>query len=325
MKYHLFSATSRIVGLLLVSANAVAQSYPERPIRWIVPAAAGGGADVSARVYAVEMSRILGQQVVIDNRPGAAGTIGIGLVARAAPDGYTVGAGNITNFVMNRSTAPRTNYDPDRDLKAVVQTHFQPNMLVVAPATPARSVAELRELAKKSPGKLLYASSGNGSSLHFAGELFKMMSGAEITHVPYSSLPIAINDLIGGRVQMVFDNMTSAAPHVRAGRLRGLGVTSLARSNSMPEMPTIHESGLPGYELIVWSGIVAPAKTPAAIINRLNMSTNEILKTPAVREKLNALGVDLAGGSSAAFTKFIAAEVSKWADVAKRAGIKSEQ
>lgn len=314
-----------VAAVLLLFSGAASAAYPERPIRWIVPAAAGGGADVSARVYAAELSRILGQQVVIDNRPGAAGTIGIGLVARAAPDGYTLGAGNITNFVMNRSTAPKTSYDPDRDLQAVIQTHFQPNMLVVAPSTPARSVAELRELAKKSPGKLLYASSGNGSSLHFAGELFKMMSGAEISHVPYSSLPIAINDLIGGRVQMIFDNMTSAAPHVRAGRLRGLGVTSLTRSNSMPEMPTIHESGLPGYELIVWSGIVAPAKTPAATINRLNMSTNEVLKTPAVREKLNALGVDLAGGSSAVFTKFIAAEVSKWAEVAKRAGIKPEQ
>lgn len=276
--------------LLLAWSNATLAAYPERPIRWIVPAAAGGGADVSARVYAAELSRMLGQQVVIDNRPGAAGTIGIGLVARAATDGYTLGAGNITNIVTNRATAPKTSYDPDHDLQAVVQTHFQPNMLVVAPATPARSVTELRELAKKTPGKLLYASSGNGSSLHFAGELFRMMSGAEISHVPYSSLPIAINDLIGGRVQMIFDNMTSAAPHVRAGRLRGLGVTSLKRSNSMPEIPTIHESGVPGYEIIVWSGIVVPAKTPAPIINRLNASTNEVLKMTAVREKTECTG-----------------------------------
>lgn len=322
MKQLALAKTGGIAALLFACAGATAAPYPERPIRWIVPAAAGGGADVSARIYAMELSRILGQQVVVDNRPGAAGTIGIGIVARAAADGYTMGAGNSTNIVMNRAAGPKTTYDPDRDLRAVVQTHFQPNMLVVAPVTPVRSVSELRELAKKSPGKLLYASSGNGSSLHYAGELFRLMSGAEIVHVPYSSLPVAINDLIGGRVHMIFDNMTSAAPHVRAGRLRGLGVTSRARSISMPEIPTIQESGLPGYEVIAWSGIVVPAQTPATIIDRLNTATNAALKMPAVREKLNAVGVELVGGSSDIFAKFIATEVVKWAEVAKRAGIK---
>lgn len=308
-------------GLSALAIDAHAQ-FPERPMRWIVPAAAGGGADASVRIVAPELGQVLGQQIVVDNRPGASGTIGIALVAKAPSDGYTLASGNITNLAMSRTTRRALPYDATRDLQAVVQTHYQPNVLTISSAAAARTVAELIALSKGSSDGLAYASSGNGSSLHFAGELFRMLSGARIRHVPYNSVPVAINDLIAGRISLIFDNLSSAAPHVRGGRLRGLAVTSSERSVVLPDLPTLAESGVPGYSLVVWSGLVAPAGTPTRIVDRLNAAVNTVLGMPRVRERLSqGLGLQLVGGDSKQFSRLVAAEIAKWRDVAQKAGI----
>src|SRR5688572_9548842 len=241
----IFSRTAMTL-LLLMWIQCTQAVYPERPLRFIVAAAGGGGADASARIIAPELSRLLGQQVVIDNRPGASGALGINAIARATADGYTFGAGSISNIAMNGATGKTLPYNAETDLQAVVQTHFQPNVLVVSLSLPVKSVSELIEFAKKSAAPPLYASSGNGSSLHFAGELFRMMSGAPIRHVPYNSVPVALNDLIGGRVPIIFDNLSSSAPHVKAGRVRGLAVTGTKRSPALPDLPTVADSGVPG-------------------------------------------------------------------------------
>lgn len=309
---------------LLVLSHQAGAAYPERPLRWIIPAAAGGGADSSARIIAGELTRVLGQQVVVDNRPGASGIIGVDAVAKATPDGYTLGAGNVTNIAMNRAVLPKLPYDPDKDLRAVVQTHFQPNVLVTTLSLPAKSVRELVDYAKKNPGKLLFASSGNGSSLHFAGELFKLLSDTDIGHVPYKSVPVALTDVMAGNVQLIFDNMSSAAPHVRGGRLRALGVTAAQRSAVLPDVPTIAEAGVSGYELVVWSGIIVPAGTPPALVERLNAAVNQVLQPGPVRDRLTSMGLSIVGGSADRFARLISSEAAKWADVAKRARIKAE-
>lgn len=310
-------------GFITVDHEAAA-AYPERPIRWIVPAAAGGGADASARVIAAELGQVLGQQVVIDNRPGASGVIGIDLVAKAAPDGYTMGAGNITNVAMNRAVIAKLPYNAERDLRAVVQTHFQSNVLVATMSLPVKSVAELVDYARKNPGKLLYASSGNGSSLHFAGELFKLTTKTDIVHVPYRSVPLALTDLFAGRVHLILDNMSSIAPHVKGGKVRALGVTSSKRSVVFPELPTIAEAGVKDFEVTVWSGVIVSAGTPAAITARLNTAVNQVLQASHVREKLGSLGLEIIGGTSQQFAMLISNEAAKWADVARKAGIKAE-
>ncbi len=320
----------RFGALALCSIVAVAGSidsfaaYPDRPIRWIVPGAAGSGVDASARIIANELSQIMGQQIVIDNRPGAGGAIGIELVAKASPDGYVMASGNSTNIVMNRTARAKFPYDPDRDLRAVVETHSQPNVLVVSLVLPVTNVAELIDYARKNPGKLMYSSSGNGSSLHLAGELFRLMSGTEIGHVPYASVPVAMNDLFGGRVPMTFGNMSAIAPHVKAGKVRALAVTSAKRSALMPDLPTVAESGLPGYEIVAWGGIVVPGPTPRDIVNKLNAAANKALQAPAVKEKMTSLGLEIVGGSAEEFAKFIRREYVKWSEVARKVGIKPE-
>jgi len=307
----------------IIGGHDSAAAYPERPIRWIVPAAAGGGADASARIIAAELGQVLGQQVVIDNRPGASGVIGIDLVAKAAPDGYTMGAANITNMAMNRAVIAKLPYKPE-ELQAVVQTHFQANVLVTTMALPVKSVSELVEYARKAPGQLLYASSGNGSSLHFAGELFKLTTKTDIVHVPYRSVPLALTDLFANRVQLIFDNTSSIAPHVRGGKVRALGVTSSRRSSVFPELPTIAEAGVKDFEVVVWGGVIVPAGTPASIVARLNTGVNQVLQAGHVREKLRSLGPEIVGGTSQQFASLIAKEAAKWAEVAKKAGIKAE-
>jgi tripartite-type tricarboxylate transporter receptor subunit TctC len=314
-----------VVALLIsfIAGSAYA-AYPDRPIRWVVPAAAGGGADTGARILATELSHVLNQQVVIDNRPGASGIIGIDVVAKAQPDGYTIGAGNITNIAMNRAIMKKLPYDPERDLRAVVQTHFQANVLAIANALPARSVQELVEYARANPDKLSYASSGPGSSLHFAGELFNLTARTQIVHIPYKSVPLALTDLFANRVQLIFDNTSSIAPHIKAGQARALGVTSSKRSAVLPELPTLDEAGVKGYDLVVWSGLIAPAATPAAALERLNAAMNEVLQKREVRDRLAQIGLEVVGGSSQQFAQLIANETKKWAGVARKAGIRGE-
>lgn len=304
--------------------GAACAAYPDRPIRWVVPAAAGGGADASARILAIELTRVLNQQVVIDNRPGASGIIGIDVVAKAQPDGYTIGAGNITNIAMNRAIMTKLPYDPDRDLRAVVQTHFQANVLAVTNALPVRSVQELVDYARAQPGKLSYASSGSGSSLHFAGELFNLTARTQIVHIPYKSVPLALTDLFANRLQLIFDNTSSIAPHINAGQARALAVTSAKRSAVLPDLPTLDEAGVKGYDLVVWSGLIAPASTPAATLEHLNAAVNQVLQKRDVRERLALLGLEIVGGGSQQFAQLITNESKKWAGVARLAGIRPE-
>lgn len=313
-----------LVPVLAIICGSAGAAYPDRPIRWVVPAAAGGGADAGARILAAELSKILNQQVVIDNRPGASGIIGIDVVAKAQPDGYTIGSGNITNIAMNRALMTKLPYDAERDLRAVVQTHFQANVLAVSNALPARSVQELVDYARAQPGKLSYASSGPGSSLHFAGELFNLTMRTQIVHIPYKSVPLALTDLFANRVQLIFDNTSSIAPHVKAGQARALGVTSLKRSTVLPELPTLHEAGVKGYDLVVWSGLIAPAGTPGAALVRLNAAVNEMLQKREVRERLAQLGLEIVGGSAQQFAQLIANESKKWAEVGRQSGIRAE-
>jgi tripartite-type tricarboxylate transporter receptor subunit TctC len=313
-----------VLGLaaLLAAPLALAQSYPERPLRYVIPSAAGGGPDTAARVVMAELGRQLGQQIVIDNRPGGSGAIGTEVIVRATPDGYTIGHGNILTLGINRSVLPRLPYDLDRDLQPVVQMYATPNLLAVTPSLPVKSVRDLIDYAKKNPDGLLYASTGSGSSIHVSGELFKLMTGTQMVHVPFKSAALAITDLTAGRVHLMFDNINSIGPHVKGGRLRGLGVTTLERVAAFAELPTVAESGVPGFEVTAWAGVIVPAKVPKAIVARLNGEINKTLASTTVRERLAAQGLTVLGGTADQFGAHIRKEAAKWADVVKRAGVK---
>ncbi len=300
---------------------ASAADYPQRPIRYIVPSAAGSAADVIARLVATELVKQMGQQVVVDNRPGATGSIAYEVLVRSSPDGYTVAHGT-TNMPVLRALFPRLTYDPDKDMQRVVHFITAPNLLAVTPSLPVKSVKELIQHARANPGKLFFGSTGNGTSIHLSGELFKMMTGTDIVHVPYKAVQQALTEMIGGQLHMMFDNMGTMVPNVRAGRLRGLGVTSLKRSSAVPELPTLAESGLPGFEITVWSGFVAPAGVAKQIVARLNAETNIALTVPALKQKLDSLGYEAVGGTPEQFDAFVKNEVVKWADVIKRSGVK---
>jgi tripartite-type tricarboxylate transporter receptor subunit TctC len=309
------------LGLLLSAPHSMA-AYPDRPIRYVIPSAAGGGPDTAARVVMAELGVRLGQQVVIDNRPGGNGTIGTDVIAKATPDGYTTGHGNILTLGINRSVLPNLPYHPDRDLQPVVQMYFTPNLLAITPSLPVKSVQELIDYAKKNPDKLLFASAASGSSVHVAGELFKLMTGTRMVHVPFKAVSVAITDIVAGRVHLIFDNINSVGPHVKAGRLRGLAVTSARRVPAFAELPTIAETGLTGFEVTAWAGVIVPRGVSRAITDRLNKEVNAVLGVPAVRDKLALQGLEIVGGTAEQFAAHIAKEAAKWADVVKRAGVK---
>ena len=310
-----------LLAFLCAHVTAAAQ-YPERPVRFIVPSAAGGAADINARLLAVELSRQMGQQIVVDNRPGAAGSIGMELIARAVPDGYTIGYGTSAALAINRSLLGRLPYDPEKDLRMVALMGYQPNLLAVAPSLPVRSVNELIAHAKSNPGKLSYGSSGSGTPPHLGMEMFKFMTGTQMVHVPYKAAQQAIAELIAGQVQLLFDNFGSIVPHVKAGRVRGLGVTSKKRSSAFPELPTLDEAGVPGFELTAWGGVVVPAGVPRTTVARLNAEINRALASPSLREKVSMFGYEVAGGTPEQFDMFVKREAAKWADVIKRVGAK---
>ena len=313
------------VALLVVTSAftmAAPAAYPERPIRYIVPSPAGSGADIIARIMTAELSKQMGQQFVVDNRPGASGTIGIDMMARAVPDGHTIGFGTILTLALNRSVLPKLPYDVDKDLIPIVQYTSQPNLLVVTPSLPVKSVQELIGYAKKNPGKLNFASGSIASSPHLSGELFKFMTGTDMVHVRYKGLVLAMTDLTQGRVQLLFGTLAAVAPYVRAGTLRGLAVTGPKRTPIFPELPTVAEAGVPGFEVVAWDGAIAPAGVPKAILARLNAEMNTALTLASVRKKLTGLGVEIVGGTSGQFASHIRKETAKWADVIKRAGVK---
>ena len=316
---HTLAVTLAFV-LGILPADAIAQSYPSRPVRLVVPFPAGGTTDILARAMAEKLSGALGQQFVVDNRPGAGGNIGSDIVAKSQPDGYTLLMGTVGTHAINPSLYPKMPYDHVKDFVPVVLVAGVPNVLVVNPTVPAKTVAELIALAKEKPGTINFASSGNGTSIHLSGELFKLLAGVQIAHVPYKGSAPALTDLIGGQVQIMFDNLPSALPHIKGGKLRALAVTSSKRAPALPDLPTIAESGVAGFEASSWFGILAPAATPRDIVQRINAEANKALHAPDMREKLLAQGAEAVGNSPEFFADYIRTETVKWAKVVKDSG-----
>ena len=305
------------------SDSRTAAAYPTRPVRFIVPFGAGGGPDLTARVLATALSAQLGQALVIDNRPGAAGTIGTELIVRAVPDGYTIGFGSVSTMAINPAMLDKLPYDAIADTQKVVVTYHAPNLLAVTTALPAKSVKELVDLAKASPGKLSFGSNGSGTSGHLSGELFKYMTGTQIVHVPYKAAQQVITDLAANQIQVTFNNIGALLPHVKSGRLRGLGVTGLKRSPAVPDLPAIAET-IPRFEATVWSGVITPRGVHRAIIDRLQIEINKALATPAVADKYTSMGYEPGGGTPQEFETFARSEAAKWGGVVKRSGAKAD-
>jgi tripartite-type tricarboxylate transporter receptor subunit TctC len=307
--------------LAAAASGSSAQSYPNRPVRILVPFPAGAGVDIVARMLGLPLTDLWGQAAVVDNRPGAGGTIACELAAKAAPDGYTLLLGNISTFAMAPSLYKKVNYDPVQSFAPITLVNTSANVLVAHPSVPAATTQALIALAKAKPGQINYASAGSGTSPHLAAELFKSMAGVDLVHVPYKGSPQALTDLLGGQTQIMFASLVSALPHIRPARLRALGVTSLKRAAALPEVPAISEAGLRGYDVSVWMGIVAPAGTPPAIIAQLNRQIAALLQSPDIRERLAVQGLEAASNSPAEFRSYIASEVRKWAVVIKQAGV----
>lgn len=304
-----------------LSAAASAQAYPSKPIRFIVPFAPGGGNDLVARLIGQKLAATWGQQVVVDNRPGAGGNIAAEITARAAPDGHTVFQFNVANAIA-ASLYRKLAYDPIRDFAAVTQIGAAPFILVVHPALRTQTVQEFIALAKAQPGRLNYGSSGNGGASHLLTELFKTMSGTDLVHIPYGGAGPALNDLLAGQVQVMFAIPATALPHVKAGRLRALGVSSPQRSSIAPELPTVSESGVKGFEGSAWYGVVVPARTPPAIVSKINGDIVRILQQSEFKDRLSNQGVDLVGSTPEQFAQFIKSEISKWSRVVRISGAK---
>jgi len=322
MTYRNYFAACVAALVLAASPCALAQAWPSKPIRIVVPFPAGGATDIMARAAAQKMTEAWGQSVVVDNRPGAAGNIGAELVARSPNDGYTMLMGTVGTHAINASLYAKMPYDHVKDFAPVMLVAAVPNVLVVHPSVPANSVAELVAYGKANPGKLNFASSGSGTSIHLSGELFKVSTGLTMQHVPYKGSAPALTDLVGGQVQLMFDNLPPSLPHIKAGRLRALAVTTAARASALPDVPTVAESGLPGFEASSWFGLLAPAGTPADVVAKVNGELARWIATPEAKEKMAAIGAIAAGGTPEDFAKHIAAETAKWARVVKESGAK---
>ncbi len=305
-------------------AAAAADAYPAKPIRFVVAFPPGGGTDIIARVIAQKLSERLAQQVVVDNRPGAGGNIGTDIVAKSAPDGYTMLMGSAGPLAVNASLFAKMPFDPIRDLAPVTLAASTPNVLVVHPSLLARTVKELIALARARPGEINFASSGHGTPAHLAGELFNSMAGVKLIHVPYKGAAPALADLLGGQVQLMFSTMPPALPHVKDGKLRALAVTSRKRSPAAPDLPTLDEAALPGFEAITWHGVVVPAGTPTTVIALLNREIVAILHLPEVVERLSGQGAEALGSTPEEFAAYIRSESVKWAKVVRESGAKAE-
>jgi len=310
-------------GLLLVVCiqYAQAQAFPTRPLRIVVPYPPGGGADFVARAIGPKLGEVLDQPVTVDNRAGAAGIIGTDHVAKSAPDGYTLLLVGF-EFAANASLYSKLPYDSQRDFAPVTLLATYPFVLVANPSLPAQSVKEVIAYARANPGRINYASAGNGSTLHLAGELFKSLAGVDLTHVPYKGGGPAITDLVAGRVQLLFINNAQVASHVKGGRLKLLAVTSASRYSLLPDVATVQEEGVPGFEVLAWAGIVVPAGVPRPIIDRLNTGFERVLQSPDVRERLASLGADLRTSSPEAMHARMDEDIAKWSNVVKSAGIR---
>ena len=306
------------------TAAAAEPEYPSRPLRVVIPFAPGASNDITARLIAPRLSEALRVAVVVDNRPGAGGVLGADLVAKAQPDGYTLLMGSPGPLTVNPVMISQLPYQPKRDFAAVTLIAMVPLILQVNPAIPAKSIQELIVLATATPGKLNYASAGVGSMPHLAGELFKLIAKVDVTHIPYKGSSPAITDLLGGQVSMFFDNMASAVPYVKAGRLRALAITTPKRSAVLPDLPTMIEAGVPAYEAYSWNGVVVPVATPKAAVERLAKEISAVVAHPEIREKMNALGAEIIASSPAAFAAFLDKETQKWGQVVRAANIKPD-
>ena len=306
---------------LIFAATASAQSFPTKPLKIIVPFPAGGTVDFFARVISTKLSEALGQSVLVENRAGAGGNIAAEAVAKAAPDGYTLLMGSEI-IAINTSLYSKIGYDPVKDLAPITLVGTVPNILIVHPGLPVSSVNDLIALAKKTPGKISFASTGQGTSTHLSSELFKLMANIDMLHIPYKGGPPAIADLISGQVNMMFINMPTGITHVRSGKAKIIAVSSIKRVSQLPDVPTVDQAGVKGFETSAWSGLYAPAGTPADIINRLNAEVVKILKQPSVREQLMAQGAEPVGDTPEEFSRFTLAEISKWAKIIKISGAK---
>lgn len=317
------SGTVAAVGSVVMANPVFAQSYPSKPIRLVVPSAAGGAPDVICRLLSNELSVALGQPIIIDNKPSAGGALGMSEIARAAPDGYTLGYGNVVTLAINKSLYAKLPYDPD-SLTSIALMGTVQNALVVRNELPVKTVRELIEYAKARPGRLNMGSAGNGTTGHLGGELFKSLTGTFITHVPYRGSSTAIQDLIGGQIDMMFDNLTSIGPHIKNGRVSALGVSGKRRSPLFTQLPTIDEAGVKGYETTAWGGIVGPKGLPVEMVERLNVEINRILSTPSIREKYTQMAFETMASPSNLLLTMAKIESPRWAEVVKRSGAKVE-
>jgi tripartite-type tricarboxylate transporter receptor subunit TctC len=321
MKRRIAVFASALAAILFAMSASAEDRYPSKTIHIVVPFAAGGSTDILARYIGEKLAGPMGQSVVIDNRPGAAGNIGAEVVVHSAPDGYTLLMATTGVMAINNALYQNMSYDAAKDLEPVIFVASITNVLAVPADLPAKNVRELIALAKAKPGSLSFASSGAGSSTHLSGELFKSMAGVDILHVPYKGSSQALTDLMGGRVSMIFDNMPSSLPFIKTGKMRALAVTGATRSPALPDVPTVAESGVPGYESLSWAGIAVPAATPKDVVARLNREIGIILKDPDIREKFEQAGADPMGGTPQAFADHIRREREKWSKLIHDRGI----
>jgi tripartite-type tricarboxylate transporter receptor subunit TctC len=317
-----FARIAALFTFLAASTLAAAQGYPAKPIKMIVPFPPAGSTDISARAVAGKLGERLGQPVVVENRPGAGGNIGTDIASKAAPDGYTIIVGTVGTHAINSALYSKMPYDHIRDFAPVILLSTTPNVLVMNPSFPANSVADVIRLAKAKPGELNFASSGAGTSIHLSGELFKSMAGLDMTHIPYKGSAPMLIDLISGQVNMAFDNLSSAMVHIKAGKLKALATTGSQRSPALPDLPTVSEAGLPGYDSTSWNAIFVPAGTPREIIEKLNRETRAILESPETRKYFAEQGAAAGGGTPGELAAFVRAETAKWAKVVKESGAK---
>lgn len=330
MKHHLRSLVASALFALTgaaLSGQAFAQSsaatFPDKPMKIVVTFTPGGAPDILARILSERLTTDWGQPVIVDNKPGAGGNLGADFVAKSAPDGYTIVVGTVGTHSINGALYSKMPYDMVKDFTPITLLATTPNMLVVNNDVPAKNLKEFIALGKKE-GKMTFASSGSGTSIHVSGELFKTMTGIDMVHIPYKGRATAIPDVLGGRVTMMFDNMPSSLPLVREGKLRALGVTSSKRSPAAPDIPTIAESGLPGFDAVSWFALFAPANTPKAIVDKLQAEVHKILKSPDVAKRLAVAGLDGVGGTPEELAAYQKSEITKWAKVVKDSGAKAD-